>query len=1129
MAEIKYSVLLTSIMQHAQRLCAERECSDLTRDYIIVAAINILDSITPSDSITQDEVTEARALLEKFTRDESRLNSTLEKWQQKTVPVAERITLLAQREKALRAARSLNKTSLPATFLLKEILKEESDAMKNLHTPLDESPSITSVSKKTNENCETPARPSDEKSHPEITMHSIIQKTKDLQSALEREILGQQHAISVFSSGYFHSELISSIEENRKRPRATFLFAGPPGVGKTFFAETAASLLGLPFRRFDMSEYTGPNSTDELAGSDANYKASSEGLLTGYVRQNPRCLLLFDEIEKASRETIHLFLQILDAGLLRDNRTDEEVSFKDSILIFTTNAGKQLYSNSEHTNLSLLSRDVILDALAHDINPITKEPFFPEAICSRFASGNVLMFNHLDAHSLRQIVEKQLATHTGNLNTAMDITVNMDNNVSAALLLSEGAGADARTVKSRADSFFSGELYELYRLISSDNASEQIDKIRTIHISVNQHGENESVLKLFSPSERIHFLAYSKKIEAFEKDDPNIPFVHYVSTIEEAKVVIENENIQLILCDLFDDNTADEHTVLNIEDHPSRARDFLFQILKFFPDIPKILIESEEHTFSEEEKFSYMHKGITGFLFLDQNTLLSSVKQYTDRIFQQNCLTALARGNQLLRFETSQTINNEGDTANIVIFDMKLEKAIKAEDADNVMSLLSTPNVAFNDIIGAEDAKSELQFFVSYMCNPKKYLKKGLSAPKGILLYGPPGTGKTMLAKAFAAESGATFIATEGNQFYKGIVGQGAEMVHKLFATARRYAPSVIFIDEIDTIARTRSGRDSDMAQDSEQILTALFAEMDGFSTDTKKPVFLLAATNYSVEPGSKMSLDPAMLRRFDRRILIDLPNIKNRTEYLKKEIDSKEIFNITDSGIIFLSDRSTGMSLAQLSSILDLSIRTAMQKGLDSVTDKILEEAFEIFNGGEAKKWNAETTLRTARHEAGHALISWLSGEKPSYVTIVSRGNYGGYMQYSHEEERMGFTKQELLSRIRSALGGRAAEIVYYGAEDGLSTGVSGDLRTATELAKQMLCTYGMADKFGLAVVDPNNNSISQTIYGEINNLLREQFNRAVELITANQEKMNRLVERLLENNSLNKSAIDNILSGEL
>ena len=1015
--EIKNSDLLNKIMDRAEALCKEHECDSMTRDYIVVAAIFVMCEDKSVDHDT-DEYAKTVELLSNLSKDRKSLDGVLSKWERKEIPYSERTILSTKKGRSLYQAKLLEKKQLTADIFIAEILKNCTPAIAELK--IDKTDMAREGDRnlliwkhfddfqKNEEPVVFPSKASSSKG-----IKDIVSRTKELQSRLMETVLGQQYAVSVFASGYFQSELQATIQEDRKCPRVTFLFAGPPGVGKTFLAEEAARVLELPFVRFDMSEYTGQNAMDELSGSDANYKASSEGLLTGFVNKHPLCVLLFDEIEKASIDVIHLFLQILDAGRLRDNRTDKEVSFKDTILIFTTNAGKALYADGDNRNLSSVSRDVILDALAKDINPKTGEPYFPAAICSRFAAGNVIMFNHLEADSLRTIIARELDKHVRDIRKAMKLEVSIEKDVITALLLAEGAMADARTVKSRADSFFGSELYELFRLLDSENEKCDVDGIRRINIYLNQDQEEEAVVNLFSPPERIHAVSYAKEKFAFTGSTASIPIVHYVQTIEEAKQVIEKENIQLIFCDLFCDNVPEGKRYLNLEDRDTDGRNFLKAVLAQYPMIPVVLTEPENGGFSEEERVSFLRRGVKGFLRLSPEELEQNVCKYTEMIFQQNRMTELARSNRLLKYETAQSIDAEGQNADIVLFDLKLEKAIKAEDNGNIMSLLSTPDVKFDDVIGADDAKNELQFFVSYMRNPKEYRREGVSAPKGVLLYGPPGTGKTMLAKAFAAESGATFIATEGNQFFKGIVGQGAAMVHQLFATARRYAPSVIFIDEIDTIARARMGRDTDMAQDNEQILTALFAEMDGFSTTDEKTVFVLGATNYSVDPGAQMRLDPAILRRFDRRILVDLPNLENRKKYLMGEIAKKSIFHLSEEIISSLADRSTGMSLAQLSSILDMSIRNSMQKHLVHVDDSVLDDAFETFSSGESKKWNAETTLRTARHEAGHAIISWLAGEKPSFITIVSRSNFGGYMQYADQEKRMGYTRRELLKRI--------------------------------------------------------------------------------------------------------------------
>ncbi len=214
-----------------------------------------------------------------------------------------------------------------------------------------------------------------------------------MQKQLSETVFGQDNAISILTSGYFQSELRSITDKSCRKPMGTYLFAGPPGVGKTFLAEQMAELLELPFLRFDMSEFSERDSLMELVGTNKSYKGDKEGALTGFVEKNPKCILLFDEIEKANIAVIHLFLQVLDAGRLRDTNTAKEVDFSKATMIFTTNAGRKIYENSLTPNLSHISRKTILKALETDVDPKTGLGSFPAAICSRFATGNVIMFN----------------------------------------------------------------------------------------------------------------------------------------------------------------------------------------------------------------------------------------------------------------------------------------------------------------------------------------------------------------------------------------------------------------------------------------------------------------------------------------------------------------------------------------------------------------------------------------------------------------------------------------------------------------------------------------------------------------------------------------------------------------
>ena len=350
-------------------------------------------------------------------------------------------------------------------------------------------------------------------------------------------------------------------------------------------------------------------------------------------------------------------------------------------------------------------------------------------------------------------------------------------------------------------------------------------------------------------------------------------------------------------------------------------------------------------------------------------------------------------------------------------------------------------------------------------------------------------------------------------------MGKGPKEVHDLFRVARKYAPSILFIDEIDAIAKERTGSGY-----SEETLTAFLTEMDGFVSNPSKPVFVLAATNFDVEPGGKKSLDPALMRRFDRRILIDLPDREDRTRFFRKKMAGNTALQISDEKLENLIMRSTGMSLAELDSVIELALRSAIRESSTVVTDAIMEEAFETFSHGESKQWNESLLERVARHEAGHAFLCWLSGETPAYLTIVARGNHGGYMRHADDEDKPLLTKDELLAQIRTALGGRAAELVYYGDRDGISTGAAGDLQNATRNAQRMMCTYGMDDDFGLSVVYADaayNGAMTMEVREQVNRILQEQMAEAVRLISENKDKVDSLVAELMVKNHLNGAEI--------
>jgi ATP-dependent metalloprotease FtsH len=982
----------------------------------------------------------------------------------------------------------------------------------------------------------------------------LTRRIRKMRYALLDKVHGQDHVVHAFAEGMFNAEVLAVADEKRKRPRAIFVFAGPPGVGKTFLAEQAAEILAIPHKRFDMSNFSDHQAHSNLIGYNASYKDAKPGALSGFVRKNPHCILLFDEIEKAHLNTIQLFLQILDAGVLHDDFLDADVTFKDTILIFTTNAGRQLYEGDFKANAAGLPRQTILNALETDTHPQTGRPFFPAAICSRIATGYPMMFNHLQAHHLEKISEGEFQRFSTLFEKQYGIKIEADELLSTILLFAEGGQADARTLRAQTELFLKNELFKLFHLWET-GLEQALGKMQTIHLHVENTNLPDDVKPLFTNSEHQEILFFGDAIyaEKLRNALPDIE-IHHVLNVEEALTLLSEKDIHLVLLELSSDDTVNRVvdplatvpeagvalpnltatlTAFNYTPIGSSSlktsRNFFKTLRERLPDMPVYLLESEKFGIDDELLTAFIRAGARGKLTLpkdDWDILAEEITGICTHAYLQSVAAGLAMQHKVLSFETAPTLSPDKKKAIIRIRDFSLRRAVSAGDSREMLNEMEKPTTRFDDVIGAGDAKNELQYFINFLKNPKKTAASGYRLPKGVLLYGPPGTGKTMLARAMAGESDVAFIPATASSFVTKWQGSGPEAVRTLFTRARRYAPAIVFIDEIDAIGRARgnhSGHGEEMA------LNALLTEMDGFSVDLKRPVFVLAATNFNVEEGKGGigTIDPALSRRFDRKILVDLPNKEDRARYLTVMLKKREDHPVTDTMIEQLAGRSTGYSLADMESVLELARRMAGQK-MQPLDDEILEEAFELNRHGEKKNLGKEYLERVARHEAGHAYLCYLGGRTPAYLTIVARGDHGGYMEHAGDENSPLKTKEDLLARIRTALGGRASEVVYYGEKDGISSGASGDLQSATRIARAMICNYGMDEEIGLASLSEEEavkGPLAGKITERISGIIRKELSRTIEMIREGKPFIDKLVDKLLEKNKLTKEEMEELL----
>lgn len=432
--------------------------------------------------------------------------------------------------------------------------------------------------------------------------------------------------------------------------------------------------------------------------------------------------------------------------------------------------------------------------------------------------------------------------------------------------------------------------------------------------------------------------------------------------------------------------------------------------------------------------------------------------------------------------------------------------------------------VTFKDVAGQDEAKESVREIVDFLHNPGKYTSIGAKLPKGALLVGPPGTGKTLLAKAVAGEAGVPFFSLSGSDFVEMFVGVGASRVRDLFKQAQQSAPCIIFIDEIDAIGKSRDSRYGGGNDEREQTLNQLLAEMDGF--DSSKGVLILAATN------RPEVLDKALLRpgRFDRRIIVDKPDLKGRLETLK--VHSKDVLMDDSVDLDAIALATAGAVGSDLANIINEAAINAVKNGRRAVTQQDLFESVEVVIAGKEKKdriLGKEEKRMVAYHEVGHALITCLmkNAEPVQKITIVPRtmGSLGYTMQVPEEEKYL-LTKDELITKIVTLLGGRAAEEIVFHT---VTTGASNDIERATKLARTMVSQYGMSETFGLMGLESVEsqyldgrsvlNCSDQTaakLDDEVNKMLKEYYAKAKELLSENMECLDSVAEYLIDKETI-------------
>ena len=447
-----------------------------------------------------------------------------------------------------------------------------------------------------------------------------------------------------------------------------------------------------------------------------------------------------------------------------------------------------------------------------------------------------------------------------------------------------------------------------------------------------------------------------------------------------------------------------------------------------------------------------------------------------------------------------------------------------------------SPTVSFSDVAGVDEAKEELQEVVEFLKTPDRFLTLGARIPRGVLLMGPPGTGKTLLARAVAGEAEVPFFSISGSEFVEMFVGVGASRVRDLFDQAKRNAPCIVFVDEIDAVGRHRGAGLGGGHDEREQTLNQILVEMDGFDTQTN--IIVIAATN---RPDI---LDPALLRpgRFDRRVVLDSPDIRGRTEILKVHSKGKPLDEDVD--LENVAKQTVGFSGADLANLVNESAILAARRDKTTIMASEFAESIDRVIAGPERRSRVISEREkelTAFHEAGHALVAHLlpNADRPYKVTVVSRGVSGGHTRYLPDEDRHLWTKNQFEAMLASALGGRAAEEVIF---DQITTGAGNDLEQATNIARTMVTRYGMSEKLGprtfgkreelvflgkeISEQRDYSDSVAETIDEEVRGLIDNGYQTAKRLLTTHKSKLTDIAKYLISHETAEGETLDELLS---
>lgn len=905
-------------------------------------------------------------------------------------------------------------------------------------------------------------------------LRRVQERISQLRLHLTKNVLGQDGAVEQVVDAYFpHFVVGQSGEGGRRGPRMILTFAGPSGVGKTLMAESLAAFFDEGgargnLLRLDMSSYSGHQAHEQLIGGAKMYSNSEEGILNAFISKNADGVILVDEVEKAHRNCINLFLQILEHGEVFDNHVKKMLDFSQTTFIFTTNLGAELYDSPNRSGVlrdSATLPSVVLSALEEqDSVGLYGEsrPGLPKELVSRLSKGAVVLFDRLDAISLDRMARATFDRVSEEFFQQTGIRLELgDSRLPMMWLLRFGAGGDARRLISGLKNHLYGAVSNVLGtfsgLVDEESRGPALGALR-FELCADSELPDPVRKGLEGPS----------TVLLIDDDDwcrrfPQ-PFA-CVRAVDEAGIAaaITRQMPLFVLLDLHIGAKRGDGDFV-------RGLAILSWLRQRYPDIPVYLFsESPDRRGLSASLLEHVRTegGARGLLkkayYADEpvgeaesDPFFDELAQIEQRHRRDQIVRYYHRRSRVVHFDTEPALPMAPDgVLRVVLCRCREVTAVTASDRKEA-GWCEVPEDRFESIAGADEAKERLMEVVCWLKDPGPLRAMGVDLPRGILMTGPPGTGKTSLARAVAGEAEAPFFAVSGTELFSKWAGEGEAKIRNLFQRARRYAPSVVFIDEIDSLGRARGAEDGEYR---ENMLAELLAQLDGF-VRADNPVFVLAATN---RPDV---LDAALLRpgRFDLQVEVGLPGPKARLQLLNRLLQRTPTPGNLDLGEIVT--RTSGFSGAELKQVVHEAARLALRQGKSVVQLGHLDSAVTTVRMGPESRREPlpESAKRqVAIHEVGHAVVQHrLMPEAPlTQLSILPRGSVLGFAEHQSDAAHALPTRKWVEARLAVLVAGRVAESMFQPLGD-VSAGCANDLARATALAMKAVGEWGMDEEFG-------------------------------------------------------------------